>query len=76
MIDVISLSIAIGAVIIGMLGNIRKSKCLGVEIETRTPLKGSVPDSPIINHDESTVLLKSDPIDITNKRKPFIKNWL
>lgn len=87
MIDVISLSIAIGAILISALSHIRRSKCYGVEIETRGS-KGSVPESPIekenninnindINNiNESTALLiESKPIDITNRRK-VVKNWL
>jgi len=78
MIDVISLSIAIGAILISALSHIRKSKCYGVEIETRG-LKNSVPDSPIENekniNESSALLIESKPLDITNKRK-VIKNWL
>jgi hypothetical protein len=84
MIDVISLSIAIGAILISALSHIRRSKCYGVEIETRGS-KGSVPESPIENEkninninniNESTALLiESKPIDITNRRK-VVKNWL
>lgn len=81
MIDVISLSIAIGAIIISALSHIRKSKCYGIEIETRGS-KGSVPESPIENekninnvNESSALLIESKPIDITNKRK-VVKNWL
>lgn len=77
MIDVISLSLAIGAIIISALTHIRRSKCYGVEIETRGN-KGSLPESPTNynNINESSALLtESKPIDITNKRK-VIKNWL
>lgn len=35
MVDPISLVIAISAVVMAILSNIRKSKCYGVEIETR-----------------------------------------
>jgi hypothetical protein len=73
MIDVISLSIAIGAVIVGILSHIRHSECFGVKIDTRTP-KNTPPSTPHIS--ETQPLLKSDPIKIENKRKLFVKNWL
>jgi len=41
MIDIISLSIAIGAVLVGILSHIRHSECFGLKIDTKTP-----PNSP------------------------------
>ena len=47
MIDIISLSIAIGAVLVGILSHIRHSECFGIKIDTRTP-KNTPPSSPQI----------------------------
>ena len=81
MIDVISLSIAIGAIIVGILSHIRHSECYGIKIDTRTPPKQTPPSTPFIN--ETQPLLQNTPaiiepsqaINIENKRK-VIKNWL
>jgi len=80
-IDVISLSIAIGAVIVAITTHIKFSKCWGFEMTTRTP-KNTPPSTPHISEtqpllqDTPAILQPSEPIDITNKRKPFIKNYL
>jgi hypothetical protein len=45
MIDVISLSIALGAVLVSILTHIKHSECFGVKIDTRTP-KNTPPSTP------------------------------
>lgn len=74
MIDVVSLSIAIGAILVALTTHIKFSKCWGFEMITRSS-KNTPPDTPIKNTLESTALLQpSDPIKIPEK--PKIKNWL
>ena len=74
MIDVISLSIAIGAIIVGILSHIRHSECFGIKIDTRTP-KNTPPQTPYITEsepllqDKPAILLPSSAINIENKRK-------
>ena len=69
MIDPITLSVAIGAVVVSILTHLKFSKCMGFEISTRTP-KTSVPDSPIHNNNESAALLQhSEPINIPKHNK-------
>jgi hypothetical protein len=80
MIDVISLSIAIGAIIVGILSHIRHSECFGIKIDTRTP-KNTPPSTPHISETQPllqhnpVILEVTQPLDISNKRK-VIKNWL
>ncbi len=76
MIDVISLSIAIGAIIVGILSHIRHSECFGIKIDTRTPPNSPhiVETQPLLQNSPA-ILQPSEPIDISNKRK-VIKNWL
>jgi len=76
-IDIISLSIAIGAVIVAITTHIKFSKCWGFEMTTRTPPNSPhiVETQPLL-HDAPAILQPSEPLDITNKRKPFIKNYL
>jgi hypothetical protein len=82
MIDVISLSIAVGAVLVALSTHIKFSKCWGFEIATRTPTKSSPPDSPQLV--ETQPLLQNSPaimeptipINIPPRPKSKIKNWL
>ena len=80
MIDIISLSLAVGAVIVAITTHIKFSKCWGFEMTTRSP-KYSPPNSPIINETQPllqnipAIMEPTEPLDITNKRK-VIKNWL
>lgn len=77
MIDPVSLSIALGGILIAVIGYIKKSSCFGVNIETRTP-KVSSSRLPSINYNalESEALLNdmrhpresiSNPIDIPRR---------
>ena len=81
MIDIISLSIAIGAVIVGILSHIRHSECFGVKIDTRTP-KNTPPNTPHIIETQPllqnspAILETTEPINIPPRPKPKIKNWL
>ena len=71
-IDIISLIIACGAVVVSILGYIRHSECLGcIKIDTRTP-KPSAPTTPSINDNLKTPLMtkSSDPINIPAKIEP------
>jgi hypothetical protein len=70
MIDIISLSIAIGAVLVGILSHIRHSECFGVKIDTRTP-KDSPSTTPLLQKSE----LPSEPINIPPRPK-IKKNYL
>ena len=86
MIDPISLSIALGAILLSIMSQIKKSKCMSMEIETRTPphttqspfvlnrrRSVSLPVQIVpINSDETTPLLKSSPIDIPKKEEKRI----
>ena len=82
MIDVISLSIAVGAILVALTTHIKFSKCWGFEMTTRTPIKTSPPDSPKLV--ETQPLLQNSPaiieptipINIPPRPKPKIKNWL
>ena len=75
MIDVISLSIAIGAILIGILSHIRHSECFGIKIDTRMPSDTPpIETQPLLN-ESPAILQPSEPINITNKRR-VIKNWL
>lgn len=75
MIDIISLSIAVGAVLVSLTTHIKFSKCWGFELQTRA-LKNSPPDTPILNHTESTALMSaSNPIPIPDRPVPN-KNYL
>ena len=80
MIDIISLLIAIGAVLVALTTHIKFSKCWGFEMTTRSP-KHTPPNSPHITEtqpllqDIPTIMEPTQPIDITNKRK-VIKKWL
>jgi hypothetical protein len=76
MIDVISLSIAIGAIIVGILSHIRHSECFGIKIDTRTPPNSPhiIETQPLLQNSPA-ILQASEPINIENKRK-VIKNWL
>lgn len=81
MIDIISLSIAVGAVLVALTTHIKFSKCWGFEMTTRTPTKTSPPDSPKLVETQpllhnSPAILISEPIDIPPRPKPKIKNWL
>ena len=81
MVDIISLIISITALCGTILHSIRHSECFGVKIDTRTP-KNTPPSTPHISEtqpllqDTPAILQPSEPLDITNKRKPFIKNYL
>jgi hypothetical protein len=88
MIDIISLSISIGAVIVGILSHIRHSECFGVKIDTRTP-KNTPPSTPHISETQPllhyednreqhkpAILEVTQPINIPSRPKPKIKNWL
>lgn len=59
MIDVISLSIAVGAILVALTTHIKFSKCWGFEMTTRTPTKTSPPDSPKLV--ETQPLLQNSP---------------
>jgi len=80
MIDIISLSIAVGAVLVALTTHIKFSKCWGFEMSTRSP-KNTPPNTPAILEtqpllqNQPTILEPSTPINIENKRK-VIKNWL
>lgn len=75
MVDIVSLSIALGAVLVSVITHIKFSKCWGFEVYTRTP-KQSPPDTPIKNVKESSALLiPSSPIPIPEQPKPK-KNYL
>ena len=85
MIDIISLSIAIGAILVSLTTHIKFSKCWGFEMSTRTPIKSSPPDSPKLVetqpllHNSPAILISeysSEPINIPPRSKPKIKNWL
>lgn len=81
MIDIISLSIAIGAILVSLTTHIKFSKCWGFEMSTRTPTKSSPPDSPKLVETQpllqnSPAILISEPINIPPRSKPKIKNWL
>ena len=85
MIDIISLSIAIGAILVSLTTHIKFSKCWGFEMSTRTPTKSSPPDSPKLVetqpllHNSPAILISehsSEPINIPPRSKPKIKNWL
>jgi len=75
MIDIISLSIAIGAILVALSTHIKFSKCWGFEMRTRTP-----PDSPHIIEtqpllqNQPAIFEPTQPIDIPPKPKPKIKN--
>ena len=58
-IDVISLSIAVGAVLVALTTHIKFSKCWGFEMTTRTPLKQTPPQTPNIL--ETQPLLQNTP---------------
>ena len=47
MVDPISVSVAIGAIIVAILTHIKHSSCFGVEVDTRTPLLNSPPKNII-----------------------------
>jgi len=76
MIDIVSLSLGVVAIIVAITTHIKFSKCWGFEMATRTP-----PNSPHIIEtqpllqDTPAILQPSEPINIENKRK-VIKNWL
>jgi hypothetical protein len=82
MIDIISLSIAIGAVLVSLTTHIKFSKCWGFEMSTRTPTKWSPPDSPKLVETQPllqnspAIIEATEPIDIPPRPKPKIKNWL
>lgn len=73
MIDIVSLSIAIGAVFVSILTHIKHSECWCFKLDTRTP-KHTPPNTPINRIEEKKPLLKTEPIDIPKKQ--IIKNWL
>ena len=54
MIDPISVSVAIGAIIVSILTHIKHSSCLGAEIDTRTPIL-SDPPTRIAGIKETTI---------------------
>lgn len=82
MIDIISLSIAVGAVLVALTTHIKFSKCWGFEMTTRSPLKQTPPQTPNILETQPllqntpAILEPSIPIDIPPRPKPKIKNWL
>lgn len=67
MVDLVSLIIAIGAVIVSISTHIKYSSCCGFRVETRTP-KNSSPSTP--HKDEKMPLIPSEPIDIPKKVEP------
>lgn len=81
MIDIISLSIAIGAVLVALTTHIKFSKCWGFEITTRTP-KISPPETPKLLETQPllqnspAILEVTEPINIPQRPKSKIKNWL
>ena len=81
MIDIISLSIAIGAILIGVLSHIRHSECYGIKIDTRSakntpPTTPSILETQPLLQNSPAILEVTQPIDIPPKPKPKIKNWL
>ena len=65
MVDPITLSVSLGAVLVAIMTHVKFSKCWGFEIQTRS-LKQTPPSTPIKNVNESSALLlsSSDPIPI------------
>lgn len=59
MIDIISLSIAVGAILVALTTHIKFSRCWGFEMITRTPTKSSPPETPNIL--ETQPLLQHSP---------------
>ena len=80
MIDIISLSLGVVAVIVAITTHIKFSKCWGFEMTTRTP-KQTPPSTPTILETQPllqhtpAIIEPSQAINIENKRK-VIKNWL
>jgi hypothetical protein len=76
MIDIVSLSLGIVAVIVAITTHIKFSKCWGFEMATRTPPNSPhiIETQPLLQNSPA-ILQPSEPIDISNKRK-VIKNWL
>jgi len=87
MVDIVSLIIAIGGLLVGILSHIRHSECFGVKIDTRTPpitpttlaIRDHSPAVLDINNSLDIDIDKSyqntKPMDITGKRQ-IIKNRL
>jgi hypothetical protein len=83
MIDIVSLSLGIVAVIVAITTHIKFSKCWGFEMATRTPPNSPhiietqplLQNSPAILQPYEDNQIPSEPINIENKRK-VIKNWL
>lgn len=73
MIDPISISVAIGAIIVAIISHIKTSKCWGVEIETRKLNNNKV--GPMIPNEETTLIIPSTPIPIPAREK-VKKNYL
>lgn len=48
MIDPISISIALGAILVAILTHIKSSSCLGVNIETRNVPNTPTPSTPLL----------------------------
>jgi hypothetical protein len=82
MIDIISLSLGVVAIIVAITTHIKFSKCWGFEMTTRTPTKQTPPSTPAILetqpllHNSPAILEVTQPIDIPPRPKPKIKNWL
>jgi len=79
MVDIVSLIIAIGGLLVGILSHIRHSECFGVKIDTRTP---PITPTTLAIRDHSPAVLdinksyqNTKPMDITGKRQ-IIKNRL
>lgn len=82
-IDVISLSIAVGAVLVALTTHIKFSKCWGFEMTTRTPLKQTPPQTPniletqpLLQNTPAILSETSEPINIPPRPKQKIKNYL
>ena len=75
MVDVITLSVAICAIIVSITTHIKFSKCWGFELQTRTP-KTSAPTTPNINNSDANLIrtpllgTKSEPINIPLRIEP------
>jgi hypothetical protein len=89
MIDIISLSISVGAVLVALITHIKFSKCWGFEITTRTPPHSPdiVETQPLLQNQhyqdsrrlqtsEPAILEPTQPIDIPPRPKTKIKNYL
>ena len=75
MIDLVSIIIASGAIIIAVTTHIKYSSCWGFKMETYKP-RDSPETTPLLSNSPAILTpINTQPLDITNKRK-IIKNWL